>query len=501
MKLIEQNSMKFCLLISCVLVVACFPTKEGQDVSYYQELHRSQFHFSPESNWMNDPNGMVYWEGEYHLFYQYYPDGNVWGPMHWGHAVSKDLVYWEHLPIALYPDSLGYIFSGSAVVDHANTSGLGKDGKPPMVAIYTYHDPIGEAAGRDDFQTQGIAYSLDNGRTWEVYQNNPVLANPGIKDFRDPKVIWDEQTQQWIMSLAVLDKISFYTSANLLDWTFASDFQPSWAAYGGVWECPDLFPLKTESGEEKWVLLVSINPGGPQGGSATQYFVGDFDGIEFVATQEEVQWIDWGADNYAGVTWSNIPDIDGRRLFIGWMSNWNYAQLVPTTVWRSAMTIPRVLSLHQQQGGYRLHSSPIEELNQLRVQEIPIRENTIELSSNSFELYFPLQDEQNFSIRFWNNASEEILLQRVGGEFIVDRSRSGIINFEQGFGASIRTPLSEVPMTSLQLVVDQSSMEIFVNEGALVMTNLMFPQAPYTHMTVEGITASGKIYPYKSIWN
>lgn len=501
MKNVEQNSNRFWLLICSVLMVACSPGKEEQISNYYQELHRPQFHFSPEANWMNDPNGMVYWDGEYHLFYQYYPDGNVWGPMHWGHAVSKDLVSWEHLPIALYPDSLGYIFSGSAVIDHANTSGLGTAEKPAMVAIYTYHDPIGEAGGRDDFQTQGIAYSLDNGRSWKVYDKNPVLPNPGIKDFRDPKVSWHDASQQWIMSLAVLDKISFYTSPNLLDWVIASDFQPAWAAYGGVWECPDLFPLKTASGEEKWVLLVSINPGGPQGGSATQYFVGDFDGKDFVSSQEALQWVDWGADNYAGVTWSNIPDSDGRRLFIGWMSNWNYAQLVPTTVWRSAMTIPRVLSLHEHQGIYQLQSSPIEELNQLRINEIPIKKSTIELSSNSFEVYIPLQDEQNFSIRLWNNANEEMLLQRVGAEFIVDRSRSGIINFEKGFGASFRTPLNKVQLTSLRLFVDQSSMEIFVNEGALVMTNLMFPQVPYTHMTIEGLPFTGKLYPYKSIWN
>ena len=232
---------------------------------------------------MNDPNGMVYHNGEYHLFYQHNPDSTVWGPMHWGHAVSKDLVKWEHLPIALYPDSLGTIFSGSAVVDKNNTSGLGTKDNPAMVAIYTYHNAEGEKAGRKDYQTQGIAYSLDNGRTWTKYKANPVLKNPGIKDFRDPKVSWYEKGQKWIMTLAVTDHISFYSSKNLLDWTKESDFGADIGGHGGVWECPDLFKMPVAgTNEEKWVLIVNINPGAPNGGSGTQYFVGQFDGKNFV---------------------------------------------------------------------------------------------------------------------------------------------------------------------------------------------------------------------------
>ncbi|UJP67079.1 glycoside hydrolase family 32 protein [Mongoliitalea daihaiensis] len=497
----RQNSILLISLICIGMILACTPNKEKGEKLKYQEQYRPQFHFSPEANWMNDPNGMVYWDGEYHLFYQYYPDGNVWGPMHWGHAISEDLVYWEHLPIALYPDSLGYIFSGSAVVDHANTSGLGKDGKPPMVAIYTYHDPIGEAAGRDDFQTQGIAYSLDNGRTWEVYQDNPVLANPGIKDFRDPKVIWDEQTQQWIMSLAVLDKIRFYTSPNLLNWTFASDFQPSWAAYGGVWECPDLFPLKTESGEEKWVLLVSINPGGPQGGSATQYFIGDFDGKTFNPTQEDVEWIDWGADNYAGVTWSNIPEEDGRRLFIGWMSNWDYAQVVPTTTWRSAMTLPRALSLYTVKGKVYLKSKPVEELKALRGKEFPILNSTTEIGSKSFEVHIPLSDEKEFEITFSNDSQNEINIYKVRGHLVFNRSKSGNTSFMESFGRVNAVKLPDIQLDMISIYFDQSSIEIFINDGQLAMTNLVFPKRAYTHMDLVGINPAGKIYHLNSIWN
>ena len=309
------------------------------------EQYRPAFHFTPKEKWMNDPNGMVYYQGEYHLFYQYYPDDNVWGPMHWGHAVSKDMIHWEHLPIALYPDKLGYIFSGSCVIDWNNTTGFGSKENPPMVAIFTYHDPEGEKNKTIDFQTQGIAYSLDKGRTWTKYEGNPVIPNPGIKDFRDPKVIWHQDTQKWVMSLAVKDHISFYSSKDLKSWKLESDFGEKAGAHGGVWECPDLFPLKDQNGNEKWVLLVSINPNGPQGGSATQYFVGDFDGKTFTPNHDKIKWIDYGADNYAGVTFSDIPAEDGRRLFIGWMSNWQYAQVVPTYTWRSAMTIPRELTL------------------------------------------------------------------------------------------------------------------------------------------------------------
>jgi sucrose-6-phosphate hydrolase SacC (GH32 family) len=236
---------------------------------------------------MNDPNGMVFHNGEYHLFYQHNPDSTVWGPMHWGHAVSKDMIYWEHLPIALYPDSLGTIFSGSAVVDNNNTSGFGTAVNPALVAIYTYHDAEGEKAGRKDYQNQGIAYSLDNGREWITYDQNPVLRSPGIPDFRDPKVMWHEKSQQWIMALAVVDRISFYSSPNLKDWTKESEFGANIGAHGGVWECPDLFELQVEGTQDKkWVLLVSINPGAPNGGSGTQYFIGDFDGKNFTLDEQ-----------------------------------------------------------------------------------------------------------------------------------------------------------------------------------------------------------------------
>lgn len=293
---------------------------------------------------------MFYLNGKYHLYFQYYPDGNVWGPMHWGHAISENLITWEEQPIALYPDDLGLIFSGNAVVDKDNISGFGKDGVSPIVAIYTYHNMEGEKAGEIDFQTQGIAFSLDEGMTWIKYDKNPIISNPGIKDFRDPKVIWDNSNDKWIMSLAAGNKLMFYSSLNLKDWKFESEFGENIGAHGGIWECPDLFPIKIEGSDKtNWVLLVSINPGAPNGGSATQYFIGDFDGSTFTLdkdfsnqlSNQNALWLDYGRDNYAGVTWSNIAETDGRKLFIGWMSNWDYARDVPTFKWRSSMTVPR----------------------------------------------------------------------------------------------------------------------------------------------------------------
>ena len=315
------------------------------NVQTYNEPFRPQYHFSPEQGWMNDPNGLVYHNGDYHLFYQYYPHATVWGPMHWGHAVSKDLVTWEHKPIALFPDEKGYIFSGSAVVDTHNTSGFSTTGEPPLVAIFTYFSLPKEKSGSIETQSQGIAYSLDNGVTWEKYGGNPVLPNPGIKDYRDPKVFWHEPTKKWIMLLVAGDYVKLYSSKNLKKWNFLSDFGKELGSKGGVWECPDLFPLTTTSGETKWVMVVSIGNGAPNGGSGTQYFVGDFNGTQFTTNQKEYKWLDWGTDNYAGITYNNTPN--NERIFIGWMSNWQYALKTPTTPWRSAMTLPRELILEK----------------------------------------------------------------------------------------------------------------------------------------------------------
>lgn len=480
--------------------LACkIKTPTDQSELLYNEPHRPQYHFSPPENWMNDPNGMVYYDGEYHLFYQYYPHGNTWGPMHWGHAISTDLVHWENMPIAIYPDTLGYIFSGSAVIDWKNTSGFGKNGQPPMVAIYTYHSMDGEKAGKIDFQNQGISYSTDKGHTWEKYKGNPVLKNPGIKDFRDPKVLWDEGSKSWIMALAVKDKISFYTSPDLLNWQHSSDFNPAWAAYGGVWECPDLFPIKTQDGEDKFVLLVSINPGGPNGGSATQYFVGDFDGKKFNPVSSSIKWLDYGADNYAGVTWSDVPKTDGRRLFIGWMSNWLYAQKVPTETWRSAMTIPRVLELHKSEGQYKLLSKPVQELTKLRKSSEQVSAAKIPLSSDMLEIELDVLS-ADFQLIFSNKNKEKLTLQKKGDQVIFNRSQSGITAFNEEFRKIHNAPAKDINIKKIKVYIDRSSMEIFFNEGELNMTELVFPQSPYTLLETQGIRDQITIHHLSTIW-
>jgi len=481
----------------------------------YAELHRPQFHFSPEKNWMNDPNGMVYYQGEYHLFYQYHPHSALWGPMHWGHAISKDLVHWEQLPTALYPDEQGTIFSGSAVVDWDNTSGLGTKENPPLVAIYTYHDIKAEQQGKIDFQTQAVAYSLDSGRTWLKYGKNPVLKNPGIKDFRDPKVSWHEESHKWVMVLAQDDHIGFYSSVNLIDWQLESTFGKEWGVHAGVWECPDLIKMPVEGTEQyNYVLLVSINPGGPNGGSATQYFVGNFDGSHFTLTdnfkqdvkqvttndglQESAVWLDYGTDNYAGVTFSDVNKADGRAIFMGWMSNWQYANDVPTEEWRSAMTIPRSLYLRKSAVGLRLASQPIQELEQLvnnthYEQELIGKSKYDLLKVNTGDNLYRLEldvipmEATTFSITFTNQLGEEAVLSIDVTDGVVnfDRSRSGKVDFKKGFDA-VQSAITTKGLTkySFDIYVDHSSFEIFINDGATVITSIVFPSIPYSSATI-----------------
>jgi len=462
---------------------------------WYKEEYRPQFHFSPEEKWMNDPNGLVYDEGVYHLFYQYYPEDIVWGPMHWGHAISKDLVHWEHKPIALYPDEHGLIFSGSAVVDKKNTSGFGENEKAPLVAIFTYHSMAGEKAGRKDFQTQGIAYSLDNGDTWIKYKNNPVILNDGIKDFRDPKVFWHEPSKSWILILVAGDHAKFYSSKNLKDWTYLSDFGKSQGAHGGVWECPDLFPLKVEgSNEEKWVLIISINPGAPNGGSGTQYFVGDFDGTAFTSDQQNPKWLDYGTDNYAGVTYNNVPGEE--RIFIGWMSNWDYARDTPTKKWRSAMTVPRKLSLHKVKNDYFLANYPIEQIDDLTSSTLVNQVEVAAGASDTLQVEGLHQSDirlntaaKNFQLLFKNELDEVLVLDfdSTNQSLTVDRTLSGKVDFQEDFGAKKHVaPLKSLKEGSHQfkILIDWSSMELFVDEGMLSMTEQLFPTSHYNTLII-----------------
>lgn len=458
------------------------------------EKYRPLIHFTPKEKWMNDPNGLVYYRGIYHLFYQHNPNSSVWGPMHWGHATSKDLIHWKHEPIALFPDSLGTIFSGSAVVDKNNTSGFGKGGKVPIVAIYTQHLEAGEKAGRLDFQNQSIAYSLDNGKTWAKYAGNPVLKNPGMKDFRDPKVMWYEPTKRWILSLAAGDRIIFYTSPDLKTWTKQSEFGESAGAHGGVWECPDLFSLDY-NGKPIWVLIVNINPGGPNKGSATQYFLGDFDGKKFSPLSTETKWLDYGPDEYAGVTWDNTGN---RRIFLGWMSNWLYANVVPTETWRNAMTLPRELRIVKTGNDLRVASTPVSEITSF--ESSPVIKNNIELFApyETPQLNFPVQlpcvlklstDKlDDIRILLSNSKGESVSIgySKLTNQYIIDRSASGMTSFHKEFAAKHVAPrFITTPFLNLTLIVDVSSVELFADNGLTVMTEIFFPGQAYNKISIS----------------
>lgn len=501
-KTLQKISAKLVLLsvvfynFSCKQEIKKIENLTKVDASYYTETYRPQFHFTPEEKWMNDPNGLVYSNGTYHLFYQYYPDSTVWGPMHWGHAVSKDLVKWKHKPIALFPDENGFIFSGSAVIDSKNTSGFGSEDNPPMVAIFTYHNIKVRQAGRTDFQTQGIAYSLDNGDSWSKYVGNPIIENNGIKDFRDPKVFWNDKEQNWTMLLVAGDHLQIWNSPNLKEWKKVSEFGKDKGAHGGVWECPDLFPLKIEgTNEEKWVLLISINPGAPNGGSGTQYFIGDFDGNTFTTDQTESKWIDLGKDNYAGVTYNNAPN--NERIFIGWMSNWEYARETPTEKWRSAMTVPRKLTLRKIEDEVFLVNYPLKQFNEiidmaLPNYEIEIKENLKKIIAlkygNQSEIKFTIKNPK-IQMYFSNEVGDSlnIVIDSKNQMITFDRAKSGKTDFSENFASSIQkmdvSNLPEEPI-EVKMLLDHSSLELFVNKGQYVMTNQVFPNEFYSELTI-----------------
>ena len=457
------------------------------------EPYRPKFHFTPPAKWMNDPNGLVFYKGEYHLFYQYFPDSTVWGPMHWGHAVSKDMVHWEHLPIALYPDKIGLIFSGSVVIDEKNTSGFGQKGETPLVSIFTYHNLEGEKAGKIDYETQGIAFSLDNGRTWTKYADNPVIKNPGTRDFRDPKVMWYEPAKQWILTLAVANHVEFFGSKNLKDWKKQGEFGKTEGSHGGVWECPDLFPIKIEgTNTQKWILIQSLGNGAPNGGSGTQYFVGDFDGKSFKNENEAktILWLDYGRDNYAGVTWFGAPD--NRRLFLGWMSNWQYATSVPTKAWRSATTLPRELTLTNTPQGLRLMQRPVKETEALRsatvtvpltvIKEVQSMETTS--AAQEMELIFDLSktsaNDVGVVLSNTKNEKVEIGYNISSKQFYIDRTAAGKMDFSNNFAGRQYAP-RQVSNTNLKmhLYIDVASVELFADDGSVAMTSIFFPNEDF----------------------
>ena len=480
----------FCT-VGALICSAFFPGNASKAQQNTVEPYRPQFHFSPKKGWMNDPNGMVYFNGKYHLFYQHSPNTTIWGPMHWGHAISKDLMHWEEQRIALYPDSLGTIFSGSAVVDRDNTAGFGKNA---LVAIFTHHNKKIEDAKTGLHQYQSLAYSLDEGKSWTKYNGNPVLPNPGIWDFRDPKVMWHAATKQWVMTLATKQSITFYGSKDLKSWSRLSEFGEGMGAHGGVWECPDLFRLSA-NGLTKWVLLVSINPGSPSGGSGTQYFIGDFDGKSFVADHKDVRWVDYGADNYAGITWSNTGD---RKIFIGWMNNWNYANQVPSQAWRGAMTIPRELKLKKIGNEFYLSSLPVKEFaaitgktavwHNVKINDTHDLSGKAETFNGKYKLSLNAPAEADFALHFSNAKGDELIVgyEKVNNSFYVDRSKSGLIDFEKSFSRKTIAPrIAKNGNITLTVILDIASVEVFADEGLSVLTDTYFSNGILTQLQVK----------------
>ncbi len=647
--------MRFLLLIAVYLFTPLLRTTVP--ASPYQEPWRPQFHFTPAVNWMNDPNGMVYYAGEYHLFYQYNPFGDRWGHMSWGHAVSRDLLHWEHLPVALEEADNIMIFSGSAVVDWKNTSGFGKNGQPPLVAIYTGHHTDKPR------QAQHIAYSNDHGRSWTKYRGNPVL-DIGESDFRDPKVFWHEPSKRWIMTVAwpLERKVRFYHSNNLKDWMHLSDFGPT-GSTTGIWECPDLFelPFADDPNRTAWVLIVNVGSGAPAGGSGCQYFIGSFDGTTFtldrrhpasqplnsrlpqgriladfegngfgdwiaegdsfkngpvknfdrfsgmigqgLATSwgsgdadqgtltsptftldgdyltfligggdhagetclnlivsnsvvrsssgnnsaslqwqkwnlsdlrgkpaqlqivdrhgggwgqifvdhivlgdtpfsepgEPALWADWGRDFYAAVSWSDIPPQDGRRLWLGWMSNWQYANDVPTSPWRSAMSFPRELSLSDTPSGPRLIQKPVREIERLVTRTHSLKSKPLHEADEwlqSLQLASPLLDitlriESAPATLQFITAPEELTLLHLdpsARSLNLDRTRSGETDFHPAFSEAFTAPLFNSNRNlSLHILIDVSSIEVFADNGETVITSLVLPRGKSLKLRLEAL--------------
>ncbi|KAH8427497.1 glycoside hydrolase family 32 protein [Aspergillus melleus] len=505
----------------------------------YTELYRPQYHFTPAKNWMNDPNGLIFHHGTYHLFYQYNPGGDTWGAMSWGHATSSDLVHWKHQPVALqargYPDNITEMyFSGTVVADTSNSSGFGSNGTIPLVAMYTSMYPQAQTlpSGKSveaNQQAQSIAYSLDDGMTWTTYDaENPVILDPPadyadqILEFRDPSVFWHDASGKWVavVALAKLHKLVIYTSTDLKEWTHASEFGPA-NAVGGVWECPSLFPLPVDGDDEnlKWVVQLGLNPGGPPGttGSGTQYFVGEFDGTSFTPDPRSVQqtnWMDWGPDFYAALSFSGLPVAD--RIDIAWMSNWQYAAAIPTNPWRSANTIPRRLSLRTLNGTATLVQEPIVQKRNSYPRHwssVPAGVTKLNMTGRALDTTLSFSESASSEFGLILRASEDMKEQtRVGYNFsskqvFVDRTKSGESGFEGTFPDVYYAPLapSEGNIT-LRVLVDWSSVEVFAGAGEAVITAQIFPKndSVGVHLFSTGGRTSGvelKAHQVPSAWN
>ena len=492
-----------------------------------EEKYRPVYHHTPEYGWMNDANGLFYKDGVYHLYYQYNPFAAVWGNMHWGHSTSTDLMHWEHQPVALYRDAYGHIFSGSSVIDYDNTAGFGEGA---IVSFYTSYN-----TEREYIQTECLAYSLDDGQTFTKYENNPVLVPfDGIKDFRDPKVFWYEPEEEWIMIVSADKEMRFYASKNLKEWEFLSGWGDGYGVQPRQFECPDFFQLTTADGDTKWVMIVNVNPGCYFGGSATQYFVGEFDGVTFTcdSPKETVKWLDWGKDHYATVCFYNTGD---RVIAMPWMSNWQYGAIVPNKYYRSANALPRVLGLFKDGNEYYVSVNPVDELSNLRKETKEVEAFSVagesepiaimENSDGAFELNasfeIPASANAKAGLKILNDEGEFVDIYFDGslGRFVMDRVSSGITEFGErsttheienhdrrktnsmhyvnDFALATWAPVKVEGSHTIQIVADNTSFEIFVDGGKVAMTNLVFPTEPYNkvvfysldgEMPVSGLT-------------
>lgn len=491
-------------------------TFDSRNTDFYRPL----YHHTALYGWMNDPNGLVYKDGEYHLYFQYNPYGSRWGNMHWGHSVSKDLIHWEHLDPAIARDTLGHIFSGSTVIDKNNTAGYGKDA---MIALYT--------SASDNGQVQSMAYSNDNGRTYTKYEKNPVLTPfDGLKDFRDPKVFWYEPASKWYMIVSADKEMRFYSSSNLKEWDYVSAFGEGYGVQPNQFECPDFIQLPVDGDEnnKKWVMIVNINPGCLFGGSATEYFVGDFDGTKFTTdTKPEVtKWLDWGKDNYAAVCFSNV---EGREIAIPWMSNWQYANFTPIRQYRGANGLPRELKLFTKDGDIYLSGDVVNETRELRKESFSfgafgvegeyVMDEFMPTNQGAYELEFDIipGSAQVAGLELYNSKGEKALiyLDMKSKKLVMDRTESGLIafgeksephfienhdrrkttaiNYQNDFALATWAPLSlcEGKKYHLDIFVDKCSVEIFVDGGRIAMTNLIFPTEPYNNLRFY--TANGEV--------
>jgi fructan beta-fructosidase len=499
-------SVRDLILVGVALIPCAFIARA--QYAAYDQLYRPQVHFSPREHWTNDPNGLVYFHGEYHLFFQYNPYGDQWGHMSWGHAVSPDLLHWQQLPVAI-PESNGVmIFTGSVVIDRDNTSGFCAPGSECLVAIYTGHSQTGEGVR----QTQNIAYSRDNGRHWTQYARNPVL-DLHLADFRDPSVSWDVAAHHWLMavSLPKEHKIRFYSSRNLKNWTHLSDFGPA-GDTAGDWECPDLLRIPSSNGKEAiWALKVGLNPGAPQGGSGEQFFLGSFDGKSFAISHERGShgWTNYGKDDYCAISFNGLPPSESPVL-MGWMSNWQYAAKLPTSPWRGQMSVPRRVSFSRDGAGLAVRQEPVvaalREEGSLLSSTALVEKDVSMIAPYELEMQFQHSSELVFGMRIYSDDRHwtEVGFDTKSALFYIDRTNSGL-KVAADFPVRTSAPLKKERPYDLRLIVDRSSVEAYAQDGTIAMTDLVFPVSAKNTIRLfpsdpRSVKSSGHIWRLKSIW-